>query len=79
MGNIRERSAMHSSLPLRRPAKGDRNTHEGSGDESLPAQSRRQRDEGGGHRSGSRGAGTLDTPDGDCQQHDAPVAVSRRC
>ena len=45
------------------PLKQDRNNHEVSGDESPPAESRARRTSGGGHRSGSRGAGTLENTD----------------
>ena len=46
------------------PAKGDRNPHEVSGEEARPAESREQQTAGGGHRSGSRGAGTFENSDG---------------
>lgn len=46
------------------PIKGDRNPHEVSADESQPAESHRTHTEGGGHRSGSRGAGTSENSDG---------------
>ena len=56
--------AMTNAHPLPPPAKGDRNPHEVSGDESRPAQTRDDLTRGGGHRSGSRGAGTLEDPAG---------------
>ena len=45
-------------------SKGDRNPHEVSSDESPPAEIREHQTKGGGHRSGSRGAGTLENSDG---------------
>jgi ribosome assembly protein YihI (activator of Der GTPase) len=47
------------------PAKGDRNPHEVSGEETRPARPREQDKAGGGHRSGSRGAGTSENSDGE--------------
>lgn len=50
-----------STRPL--PAREERNPHEVSGEEARPAETRKQQNGGGGHRSGSRGAGTFENPD----------------
>ena len=55
---------MTHNCPPYLPAKGDRNPHEVSGDEARPAESHAEHTKGGGHRSGSRGAGTLENSDG---------------
>jgi hypothetical protein len=47
----------------RTPRKEDRNTQQRSADEAPPQESRDQLTRGGGHRSGSRGAGTLEDAD----------------
>ena len=80
MGHVPGRFAMTHPRPLHPPAKGDRNPHEVSGDESPPAQTREDLTRGGGHRSGSRGAGTLEQPDGKRVPHDPPggAAGARR-
>ncbi|HYE41206.1 MAG TPA: hypothetical protein VEB23_14810 [Ramlibacter sp.] len=57
-------------LPL--PAKDDRSTREVSGDEGGPAESRARQTSGGGHRSGSRGAGTFENSDGKPNRHQGP-------
>lgn len=49
---------MNTETPARPLDKGDRNTHEVSGDESPKVENRDRQTSGGGHRSGSRGAGT---------------------
>lgn len=54
------------------PLKGDRNSHEVSADESAPAESHRAHTEGGGHRSGSRGAGTSENSDGKPESGQGP-------
>ena len=64
--------AMTHARPLPPPAKGDRNPHEVSGGESRPAQTREDLTRGGGHRSGSRGAGTLEDATGTRAPHDGP-------
>jgi hypothetical protein len=59
------------------PAKADRNTHEVSSDESRPAESHQETTRGGGHRSGSRGAGTLENGDGRPQPRQGPRGAAR--
>lgn len=59
-------------LPLPPPTKGDRNSHEFSGDEAGPGEPHRQQTTGGGHRSGSRGAGTSENSDGPSAPHQGP-------
>jgi hypothetical protein len=54
------------------PAKGDRNPHEVSGEESRPAETHGEHTRGGGHRSGSRGAGTFENSDGKAMPHQQP-------
>ena len=54
------------------PAKGDRNSHELSGEEARPAEPRTQQTAGGGHRSGSRGAGTFENSDGQGERKQGP-------
>lgn len=49
---------LNTEIPRKVPVKDDRNTHEGSGDESHQVENRDRQTSGGGHRSGSRGAGT---------------------
>ena len=61
----------------RRPQKDDRNTQQRSGEESRPQESRQQLTRGGGHRSGSRGAGTLEQPDDSRQPRGGPVGPGR--
>lgn len=63
---------MSQRRPLHPPAKGDRNPHEVSGDESQPAETREDLTKGGGHRSGSRGAGTLENTDAKRIPHQGP-------
>lgn len=64
------------TLPL--PAREERNTHEVSGDEARPTEaSRRQQTSGGGHRSGSRGAGTSENSDGQRRPHQGPQGGPR--
>lgn len=46
------------------PEKDDGNTHETSGEECGRVEPREQQTRGGGHRSGSRGAGTSENSDG---------------
>ena len=58
--------------------KGDRNPHEVSGDESPPAEARGHHTKGGGHRSGSRGAGTLEDVDGERLPAQGPRSAARR-
>lgn len=58
--------------------KGDRNPHEVSGDESPPAEARGHHTKGGGHRSGSRGAGTLEDVDGERLPAQGPGGAARR-
>lgn len=65
------RMTSKSAPPL--PAKEDRNTHEVSGDEARPAESRGQQSGGGGHRSGSRGAGTFENSDGKVEPGQGPT------
>lgn len=55
---------MPRKRPLQPSLKSDRNTHESSSEESRPAETHEQQTQGGGHRSGSRGAGTLENSDG---------------
>ena len=52
--------------------KSDRNPHESSSEESRPAETHEQQAKGGGHRSGSRGAGTLENSDGERPQQEGP-------
>lgn len=52
--------------------KEDRNTHETSGDEARPTDSHDHQTSGGGHRSGSRGAGTFENSDGKLQPRRGP-------
>lgn len=54
------------------PAKGERNCHEVSADEAPPGESHRTHAEGGGHRSGSRGAGTSENSDGKPESGQGP-------
>lgn len=69
--------ATSPALPL--PTKGDRNTHETSGDEARPTESREHQKGGGGHRSGSRGAGTSENSDGATGRDQGPKgALARR-
>jgi hypothetical protein len=56
----------------RSPQKEDRNTQQRSGDEARPQESREQLTRGGGHRSGSRGAGTLEQTDETRQPRGGP-------
>ena len=58
------------------PVKGDRNTHEVSADEARPAESSQQQTSGGGHRGGSRGAGTFENSDGKPKPHEGPMSES---
>lgn len=57
------------------PAKQDRNAHELSGEEAPPAESHGQQTRGGGHRSGSRGAGTFENSDGKGKPGQGPCGV----
>ena len=63
---------MNQKAPPVLPVKGDRNSHELSGDEARPTDSHSQQTRGGGHRSGSRGAGTFDNSDGNSQPDQGP-------
>jgi len=54
------------------PVKGDRNTHDSSADEARPTESRLHQTTGGGHRSGSRGAGTFENSDGKSEPQQGP-------
>jgi hypothetical protein len=63
---------MNPALPLPSPAKEDRNTHEVSGDEARPAETRQDQASGGGHRSGSRGVGTFENSDGQVPPREGP-------
>lgn len=54
------------------PAKPDRNPHEVSGEEGRPVETHRQQTSGGGHRSGSRGAGTFENSDGKPERGQGP-------
>ena len=71
---------MTEKSPPPLPAKGDRNPHELSGEEARPAESRSQQTAGGGHRSGSRGAGTFENSDGQSERGQGPShgAAARR-
>jgi hypothetical protein len=60
---------------VRAPAKGDRNSHEGSPEEDRPAMPREHQTRGGGHRSGSRGAGTCEFPESGREPRAGPVAA----
>jgi hypothetical protein len=63
---------MSQKPPPPLPAKGDRNTHEVSGEEAKLAETRERQTSGGGHRSGSRGSGTFENSDGDHQPKQGP-------
>lgn len=67
---------MNQKPPPALPSKGDRNTHEVSGDEARPTESHHQQTSGGAHRSGSRGAGTFENSDGKPQPHQGPKSDS---
>ena len=67
---------MAHARPLHPPVNRDRDPHEVSGDESPPAQTRADLTRGGGHRSGSRGAGTLENPDEKRVPHEAPKGTA---
>lgn len=67
---------MTHAHPLHPPVNRDRSQHEVSGDESPPTQTRADLTRGGGHRSGSRGAGTLENPDGKRVPHEAPKGAA---
>jgi ribosome assembly protein YihI (activator of Der GTPase) len=71
------KDAMNQAPPPVLPAKQDRNTHEMSGDEARLADSRSHQTRGGGHRSGSRGAGTFENSDGKTKPNQNPK--SRYC
>ena len=60
-----------SEVP-RRPRKDDRDTQQRSADQAPPQESRDQLTRGGGHRSGSRGAGTLEQTEEDRQPRRGP-------
>jgi hypothetical protein len=60
-----------SEVP-RRPRKDDRDTQQRSADQAPPQESRDQLTRGGGHRSGSRGAGTLELTEEDRQPRRGP-------
>lgn len=67
---------MSQNFPQPPPAKSDRNSHEVSGDEARPAETRQHQTSGGGHRSGSRGAGTLEDAEERAQPHQGPTSYS---
>jgi hypothetical protein len=52
------------------PVKDDRN--DSGADESRPAESHQHQSAGGGHRSGSRGAGTFENSDGKSEPQQGP-------
>jgi hypothetical protein len=60
------------------PGKEDRNDHEMSAEESRQVESRELQARGGGHRSGSRGAGTCDRPDWRPERGQRPMACSKQ-
>lgn len=60
-----------SEVP-RPPRKDDRDTQQRSADQAPPQESRDQLTRGGGHRSGSRGAGTLEQTEEDRQPRRGP-------
>lgn len=68
---------MTQKIPSPLPTKGDRNPHEVSGDESRPAETHEHHTEGGGHRSGSRGAGTLENSDGQRSPQQGPKGTAQ--
>lgn len=61
--------------PPRSLPKDSRNQHETSSDEAPPLESRDEHTRGGGHRSGSRGAGTLENSDGARERQGGPKAA----
>lgn len=66
---------MNPKTPLPRPLKDDRNAHELSGEEARPAETHREQTRGGGHRSGSRGAGTFGNADGEDKRDPGPTGA----
>jgi len=58
------------------PVKGDRNPHEVSGEEARPTETRARQTSGGGHRSGSRGAGTFENSDGHGEPGQGPSSAA---
>lgn len=67
---------MKPKPPSPAPVKQDRNPHERSGEEAPPAESHRQLTAGGGHRSGSRGAGTSENSDGRNEPGQGPTGAA---
>ena len=63
---------MNQTTPLPPPPKSDRNLPEVSGDESWAVANHERQTRGGGHRSGSRGAGTSENSEDESPPRQGP-------